>query len=79
MVWLISSARDPIQSRTLVHRHDELTSLQTFRDYGERFDIEDFWMKSPMEQSIAQSPCPACVWFGNRNILLTAQGQQVVA
>jgi hypothetical protein len=66
---------------------DIATSLQTFQEYGERFGIEEEFLEEKsngfqLERSWIRSPIALsrlCLVLAIATLLLTAQGQQVVA
>ena len=66
---------------------DEPTTLQTFQEYGGRFDIEENFLDDKsngfqLEQSLIRSTTSVsrlCLVLAVATLYLTAQGQQVVA
>lgn len=78
---------DPISGELWYIVSDVATSLQTFQEYGERFDIEEEFLDEKsngfqLEQSLIRSPIALsrlCLVLAIATLLLTAQGQQVVA
>lgn len=67
---------------------NEPTTLQTFREYGLRFDIEENFLDDKsngfqarkFRASVRQRLCHACAWGSAvATLYLTAQGTQVVA
>ena len=83
----LALARDPISRELWYIVSDEPTSLQTFREYGERFDIESEFLdeksngfqleRSMIRSSIALSRMRLVLAIAT--LFLTVQGQQVVA
>ena len=65
---------------------DEPTSLQTFREYGEHFDIEEEFLDEKsngfqLEKSLIRSPMALsrlCLVMAITTLFLTVQGQEVV-
>ena len=82
----LALARDPISRELWYIVSDEPTSLQTFREYGERFDIEEEFLDEKsngfqLEQSLVRSPIALsrlCLVLAIATLFLTVQGQQVV-
>lgn len=83
----LALARDPLRRQVWMVVSDELTTLQTFREYGERFQIEEELLDEKsngfqLERSEIRS-APAlsrlCFVMAVATLLLTVQGQQVVA
>lgn len=82
----LALARDPISCELWYIVSDEPTSLQTFREYGERFDIEEEFLDEKsngfqLEQSLIRSPIALsrlCLVLALATLFLTVQGQQVV-
>lgn len=83
----LALARDPLSGQVWMVVSDESTSLQTFREYGERFQIEEELLDEKsngfqLERSEIRS-APAlsrlCLVMAVATLLLTVQGQQVVA
>ena len=83
----LALARDPLSRQLWMIVSDEPTSLQTFREYGERFSIEEEFLDEKsngfqLERSEIRS-APAlsrlCLVMAVATLLLTVQGQQVVA
>lgn len=82
----LALARDPISREIWYIVSDQPTSLQTFREYGERFDIEEEFLdeksngfqleKSLIRSSIALSRLRLVMAV--TTLFLTVQGQQVV-
>lgn len=83
----LALARDPISRELWYIVSDEMTSLQTFREYGERFDIEEEFLDEKsngfqLEQSLIRSSIALsrlCLVLAIATLFLTVQGQQVVA
>jgi hypothetical protein len=83
----LALARDPLSRQVWMVVSDEPTTLQTFREYGERFQIEEELLDEKsngfqLERSEIRS-APAlsrlCFVMAVATLLLTVQGQQVVA
>jgi hypothetical protein len=83
----LALARDPLSRQLWMVVSDEPTTLQTFREYGERFAIEEELLDEKsngfqLERSEIRS-APAlsrlCLVMAVATLLLTVQGQQVVA
>lgn len=83
----LALARDPLSRQVWMVVSDEPTTLQTFREYGERFQIEEELLDEKsngfqLERSEIRS-APAlsrlCLVMAVATLLLTVQGQQVVA
>ena len=83
----LALARDPLSRQVWMVVSDQPTSLQTFREYGERFQIEEELLDEKsngfqLERSELRS-APAlsrlCLVMAVATLLLTVQGQQVVA
>ncbi len=83
----LALARDPLSRQLWMVVSDEPTTLQTFREYGERFQIEEELLDEKsngfqLERSEIRS-APAlsrlCFVMAVATLLLTVQGQQVVA
>jgi hypothetical protein len=83
----LALGRDPISAQLWLVVTDEPASLQTFREYGERFQIEEELLDEKsngfqLERSELRS-VPAlsrlCLVLAVTTLLLTVQGQQVVA
>ncbi len=83
----LALARDPLGRQLWMVVSDEPTTLQTFREYGERFQIEEELLDEKsngfqLERSEIRS-APAlsrlCLVMAVATLLLTVQGQQVVA
>jgi hypothetical protein len=83
----LALARDPLSRQVWMVVSDEPTTLQTLREYGERFQIEEELLDEKsngfqLERSEIRS-APAlsrlCFVMAVATLLLTAQGQQVVA
>lgn len=82
----LALARDPISRDLWYIVSDEPTSLQTFREYGERFDIEEEFLDEKsngfqLEQSLIRSSIALsrlCLVVAIATLFLTVQGQQVV-
>lgn len=82
----LALALDPLSRELWYIVSDEKTSLQTFREYGERFDIEEEFLdeksngfgleQSSIRSSIALSRL--CLVLALATLFLTVQGQQVV-
>lgn len=83
----LALARDPISRELWYIVSDEPTSLQTFREYGERFDIEEEFLDEKsngfqLEQSLIRSSIALsrlCLILAIATLFLTVQGQEVVA
>lgn len=82
----LALARDPLTRQVWMVVSDQATTLQTFREYGERFQIEEELLDEKsngfqLERSEIRS-VPAlsrlCLVMAVATLLLTAQGQQVV-
>ena len=82
----LALARDPLSRQLWMVVSDQLTTLQTFREYGERFQIEEELLDEKsngfqLERSEIRS-APAlsrlCFVMAVATLLLTVQGQQVV-
>lgn len=82
----LALARDPISRQLWLVVSDELTSLQTFQEYSERFQIEEELLDEKsngfqLERSEVRS-VPAlsrlCLVLAVTTLLLSVQGQQVV-
>lgn len=82
----LALARDPLSRQVWMVVSDEPTTLQTFREYGERFQIEEELLDEKsngfqLERSEIRS-APAlsrlCFVMAVATLLLTVQGQQVV-
>lgn len=79
--------RDPISGEFWSIVSDEPTTLQTFAEYGERFDIEENFLDDKsngfqLERSWIRSTTTVsrlCLVLAVATLYLTAQGQQVVA
>lgn len=83
----LALARDPLSRQMWMVVSDQPTTLQTFREYGERFQIEEELLDEKsngfqLERSELRS-APAlsrlCLVMAVATLLLTVQGQQVVA
>lgn len=83
----LALARDPLSRQVWMVVSDQSTTLQTFREYGERFQIEEELLAEKSngfqrERSEIRS-VPAlsrlCLVMAVATLLLTVQGQQVVA
>lgn len=82
----IALARDLISGELWHIVSDEPTSLQTFREYGERFDIEEEFLDEKsngfqLEKSLIRSPMALsrlCLVMAVATLFLTVQGQEVV-
>lgn len=83
----LALARDPLTQQVWMVVSDQPTTLQTFREYGERFQIEEELLDEKsngfqLERSEIRS-APAlsrlCFVMAVATLLLTVQGQQVVA
>jgi hypothetical protein len=83
----LALARDPLSRQLWMVVSDEPTTLQTFREYGERFQIEEELLDEKsngfqLERSEIRS-APAlsrlCFVMAIATLLMTVQGQQVVA
>ncbi|MDV2998272.1 MAG: IS4 family transposase ISAcma44 [Chroococcidiopsis sp. SAG 2025] len=83
----LALARDPLSRQLWMVVSDQPTTLQTFREYGERFQIEEEFLDEKsngfqLERSEIRS-VPAlshlCFVLAVTTLLLTVQGQQVVA
>ena len=83
----LALASDPISHQTWYVVSDQPVSLQTFREYGERFQIEEEFLDEKsngfgLEQSQINSATALsrlCLVLAVTMLFLTAQGQQVVA
>lgn len=82
----LALGRDPVSRQLWLVVSDEPTSLQTFREYGERFQIEEELLDEKsngfqLERSEIRS-VPAlshlCLVLAVTTLLLSVQGQQVV-
>lgn len=82
----LALARDPLSRQVWMIVSDEPSTLQTFREYGERFQIEEELLDEKsngfqLERSEIRS-APAlsrlCFVMAVATLLLTVQGQQVV-
>ncbi len=82
----LALARDPLSRQVWMVVSNEPTTLQTFREYGERFQIEEELLDEKsngfqLERSQIRS-APAlsrlCLIMAVATLLLTVQGQQVV-
>lgn len=83
----LALGRDPVSRQLWLIVSDELTSLQTFREYGERFQIEEELLDEKsngfqLERSEIRS-VPAlsrlCLVLAVTTLLLSVQGQGVVS
>ncbi|MBE9002044.1 transposase [Nostoc sp. LEGE 12447] len=82
----LALARDLVSNELWYIVSDEPTSLQTFREYGERFDIEEEFLDEKsngfqLEKSLIRSPIALsrlCLVMAITTLFLTAQGQEVV-
>lgn len=83
----LALARDPLSCQLWMVVSDEPTTLQTLREYGQRFQIEEEFLDEKssgfqLERSAIRS-APAlsrlCFVMAVVTLLLTVQGQQVVA
>lgn len=83
----LALARDPLSQQVWMVVSDEVTTLQTFREYGERFQIEEEFLDEKsngfqLERSEIRSVTALsrlCFVMAVATLLLTVQGQQVVA
>lgn len=83
----LALARDPLSCQLWMVVSDEPTTLQTFREYGERFAIEEEFLDEKsngfqLERSEIRSVTALsrlCFVMAVATLLLTVQGQQVVA
>ena len=83
----LALARDPLSRQVWMVVSDEPTTLQTFREYGERFQIEEELLDEKsngfqLERSeirCASALSRLCFVMAVATLLLTVQGQQVVA
>ncbi|CAA9396922.1 hypothetical protein AVDCRST_MAG94-5705 [uncultured Leptolyngbya sp.] len=83
----LALARDPLSRQVWMVASDQPTTLQTFREYGERFEIEEELLDEKsngfqLERSeILSIPALSrlCLVMAVATLLLTVQGQQVVA
>jgi len=83
----LALARDPLSRQLWMVVSDEPTTLQTFQEYGERFQIEQELLDEKsngfqLERSeIRSAPARSrlCFVMAVATLLLTVQGQQVVA
>lgn len=79
-------ARDEVSGELWYIVSDEPTSLQTFREYGERFNIEEEFLDEKsngfqLEKSLIRSPMALsrlCLVMAITTLFLTVQGQEVV-
>ena len=82
----LALARDPVSNELWYIISDEPTSLQTFREYGERFGIEEEFLDEKsngfqLEKSLIRSPIALsrlCLVIAITTLFLTVQGQEVV-
>lgn len=82
----LAVARDPVSNELWYIISDEPTSLQTFREYGERFGIEEEFLDEKsngfqLEKSLIRSPIALsrlCLVMAITTLFLTVQGQEVV-
>ena len=82
----LALARDSVSGELWYIVSDEPTSLQTFREYGERFDIEEEFLDEKsngfqLEKSLIRSPMALsrlCLVMAITTLFLTVQGQEVV-
>lgn len=82
----LALARDSVSGELWYIVSDEPTSLQTFREYGERFDIEEEFLDEKsngfqLENSLIRSPMALsrlCLVMAITTLFLTVQGQEVV-
>jgi hypothetical protein len=83
----LALGRDPLSRQLWFVVSDELVSLQTFREYGERFQIEEelldeksngFQLDRSEIRSV-QALSRLCLVLAVTTLFLTVQGQQVVA
>jgi len=83
----LALARDPLSRQLWMVVSDQPTTLQTFQEYGERFQIEEELLDEKsngfqLERSeIRSAPARSrlCFVMAVATLLLTVQGQQVVA
>lgn len=83
----LALARDPLSRQVWMIVSDESTTLQTFREYGERFQIEEELLDEKsngfqLERcEIRSAPALSrlCFVMAVATLILTVQGQQVVA
>lgn len=83
----LALARDPVSRQLWMVVSDEPTTLQTFREYGERFQIESELLDEKsngfqLERSeirVATALSRLCFVMAVATLLLTVQGQQVVS
>lgn len=83
----LALARDPLSRQLWMVVSDEPTTLQTFREYGERFQIEEELLDEKsngfqLERSEINSAAALsrlCLVMSVATLVLTVQGQQVVA
>lgn len=81
----LALARDPISGELWYIVSDEPTTVQTFREYSERFDIEENFLDDKsngfkLERSEIHSPVALsrlCLVLAVATLYLTVQGQQV--
>jgi hypothetical protein len=82
----LALARDPLSKQLWMVASDQPTSLKTFQEYGERFQIEEEFLDEKangfqLERSQIRS-APAlsrlCLVMAVATLLLTVQGQQVI-
>jgi hypothetical protein len=82
----LALARDSVSGELWHIVSDEPTSLQTFREYSERFDIEEEFLDEKsngfqLEKSLIRSPMAVsrlCLVMAITTLFLTVQGQEVV-
>lgn len=82
----LALARDSISGELWYVVSDEPASLQTFREYSERFDIEEEFLDEKsngfqLEKSLIRSPMALsrlCLVMAIATLFLTVQGQEVV-
>ena len=83
----LALARDPLSRQVWMVVSDQPTTLQTFREYGKRFQIEEELLDEKsngfqLERSeirCAPALSRLCLVLAVATLLLTVQGQQVVA
>jgi hypothetical protein len=83
----LALARDPLSRQVWMVVSDQPTTVQTFREYGERFQIEEELLDEKsngfqLERcEIRSAPALSrlCLVMAVATLLLTVQGQQVVA
>lgn len=85
-LWYIVTIKRRGHLVATCHVSDERTSLQTLREYGERFGIEEEFLDEKsngfqLEQSLVRSPIALsrlCLVLAIATLFLTVQGQEVM-